>query len=298
MGLKETFGELALKASVHKADLFFGGGIAFMGVGSFFIGWGTLRAKKAVDARKNKLDSIEQAEECTLYSSEDDKKSELVKANAETAGKIALAYSPAAACMIAGVALLTSAHIQQKNGLIAMTALYNTTLAAFNEYREHVRNDQGAEKDALYLNRAEEVTVEETVATKKGHEKIVSKTELHPVGVEDVYHRIFDARCTEWENPNHMPGYNSSFVRLTRERAQQLFDARGYLLYTEVCELFGMDYKKFGGDVLLLGWHKNAPMNDGFIDFGIDMYKCDWIETSDGDVWMEFNCDGDIREWL
>ena len=170
--------------------------------------------------------------------------------------------------------------------------------SAFNQYRENVKKDGGAELDRKYRYGLQTVETEETTKDAKGNEKTKKvKTEIvvdDPSTYSD-YARFFDESCKEWD-PD--PECNLTFLKIQQDLANKYLQANGHLFLNEVYDLLGIKRTKAGQYV---GWVWQGD-GDNFVDFGIYETRRErnraFVNGYEPVILLDFNVDGVITDLI
>lgn len=120
---------------------------------------------------------------------------------------------------------------QVEAATVAAAGIYTS----FNQYRQRVVADQGADKDFEYFTGC---GVTKTVELKKDGTTITTVTPINP---GDAAHVPFSFSFTESQNANHTwsADANLNFLYGALGSANRYLDHKGYITYNKICELFG-----------------------------------------------------------
>lgn len=202
---------------------------------------------------------------------------------AKSASKLIRLYGPSVALSVASVGSLTGSHVQLARRNSALTVTAAAISKAYDDYRERVREELGADKE-LDIHRAltkEEVTVD-------GKKKIVSVVD--PNGWS-AYARIFDESSPNWQKDSEL---NRIFVQCQQNYANHLLHARGHVFLNEVYDSLGLERSRAGA---VVGWVMNGETSDNYIDFGMfDAYSARFVNNQERSVILDFNVDGVIYD--
>lgn len=264
----------------------------------------TLKATEVIDAVKDDLDKIEEAEvlaeeksDLVTYSKEDRNRDKaMVYFNgAKSFGKV---YWKAAAVEGIGLALLLGAFGIMKKRYSGAIAAAHTIEAMYRAYRERVIEAEGIAKDEYYRT-GWDGKMESLPAAEGEEEKAVRVMANVPNG--SGYSRLFDEANIYWVNSS---AQNRFFLEQVQAKFNDKLDETGHVFLNEVLEALGFPHTKEGA---IVGWVKNGD-GDGFIDFGIysipvehdDDYaaKRDFINGYAASLWLDFNVDGVIFDLI
>ena len=74
-----------------------------------------------------------------------------------------------------------------------------------------------------------------------------------------------------------------------QNQANMILKVRGYIFLNEVYEMLGIP-KSAAGQIVGWTYREEMPRGDNYVDFGIDMYRCE------DEVILDFNVDGMILD--
>lgn len=263
----------------------------------------TTKLSGILDKAKEDIETIHEAEQypenlAEEYTPEDAKK-DLAIVYVQTGVKLLKLYGPAIALgALSLTGMLTSNHIlRQRN--IALAAAYTAVDTGFKKYRGRVIERFGEEMDKELRYNVKAKEIEEVVIDEKGEETVVKKT----VMVADPNEYSEFARCfmegsSGWD-PD--PEYRLMYLKSQQNAANERLKARTYLFLNEVYEMLDIPPTKAGQSV---GWiyDEKHPVGDNFVDFGIyntNNPKCrDFVEGTEPAIWLDFNVDGPILNYL
>jgi hypothetical protein len=180
-----------------------------------------------------------------------------------------------------------------------ITAAYAGMDKAFKEYRARVIAKHGKEADDEFrfgsVDRqigvdTDEGVVEKTV--KSADPEVAEKTN----GLS-MYARTFDPLNNNW---NPYKGRNVSFLRAQQRWANEILQAKGYLILNDVYKSLGLGPTTAGA---VTGWvWNNKKGGDNYVDFGcltLDGEELrDEMVMPNGAVWLDFNVDGIVYDLL
>ena len=301
MGIKQ-FGFKALHlAKTHAPEIMIVGSIVAGAAALYFTARGTMKLEEILDEHNEKIDDIkselgdvessENPEEVTVY------KKELTKQYVTTAGKIALAYLPAAAFAGSSVALSISAHGIMRKRLATSIAALESVTASFEAYRQRVKDKYGeeAERDILTGKHQEKIAVEKT--DKKGNTKLVDQVVDEYGNIVSPYARYFDKYNENFLNVSHGNEgcgriYNQEYLEGVQTMMNCKLRVQGYLFLNDVYRSLGFEDSPEGQ---LVGWlDQPKDGGDGEVSFNIKHIVPD-INNENEDKWLlDFNVDGII----
>lgn len=230
--------------------------------------------------------------------SEDDEKSDLFKAYAQTGLKLAKLYAPSVILGTLSITSILTSHSILRKRNMALAAAYATVNQSFKDYRGRVleRFGEQVEREIRYNIKAKEI--EEQVADPETGEiktvtKIVNLMDGDPTK-HSPYAKFFDELSPNYtKNPEH----NLAFLRGQQAYFNDLLRIRGYVFLNEVYDALGILPTTAGQAV---GWVFNEDDDkiDNYIDFGIyDLHSEQvraFVNGVEKAILLDFNVDGDI----
>lgn len=298
VALSRTVAGAGLKASANAPSLLFGAGIVgFIGT-TVLASRATLKLEESLARTQHDLNLADEVYETVQadesrsnaeYSAED-RQSDRYTIIAKGALDIAKLYAPPVILGVASIYCLTKSKnlLMERNE--ALAAAYMAVDQAFRQYRGRVVGKYGedVDRELRYGSEQREVWDED-----KG--KMVEKTVVPP-GTPSQYARFFDELADSWERN---PEYNIAFLRCQQNYWNDKLHAKGHVFLNEVYDALGLDQTSAGQSV---GWLREGPNSDGFIDFGIwdanNPKAIDFVNGREGAILLDFNVDGPILNML
>jgi hypothetical protein len=298
VGATRFVGRAALQLRSHAPKILFGVGIVGVVATAAATAYATVETNKLL--AEARLES-EDVKVCYLDNDGkliEEKADELKKELAEVWTKFILdttkAWLPAVGFGVLTIVSLTSSHNILTKRNTALIAAYKSIEQSLNRYRDRVRSELGAERDAEFLHGHERKTVIES--DEHGDRAIevrrAAVTDDGPSG----YARWFDDSSVSWSST---PAYNHIFLRAQQNYANDMLRARGHLFLNEVYAGLGLSHTKAGA---IVGWvfDRNNENGDNFVDFGFlspetDM-PYDFNLGKNGAILLDFNVDGIIYD--
>lgn len=201
-------------------------------------------------------------------------------------------YTPAVVCGIATIGCFTGSHVILNRRYTGAVAAYAALDRAFAQYREKVIELVGPEKERelRYEMIEREIAVD-------GENGVEIQTIKEVSGISQ-YGKLFSRETsTAWEKE---PNYRLVFLRSQQAWANDRLQSRGHVFLNDVYRDLGFEDTTAGA---VVGWVKDNPSGDGYIDFGIFTDKRaeefnDFMTTKDGALWLDFNVDGMVYELI
>lgn len=307
-----AFHKAGFQLKKHSPEILVVTGVVGTVVGAVMACKATTKLHAVLDDTKEKIDmyhkgaedgqvqSMVDGELTVVEYSQDDCSRDITIAYAQTGMKIVKLYGPAVAVGALSITSILAGHNILRKRNLALAAAYTAVDTGFKEYRGRVikRFGEQLDKELKYDIKAKEV--EETVVDEKGKEKTVKKTVevANPGAGCSPYMFCFDETATGWVSDAES---NKFFLMRQQDYANEKLKARGYLFLNEVLDMVGIQRCRAGQAV---GWiyDKDIPIGDNYVDFGmINIYSepaRNFMNGLEKSIWLDFNVDGDILNYL
>lgn len=281
-----TVGRQILKTKKNSPHIFFIGGIVGVVGGTVLACRATLQAGDVLDEVNHDIDQVKQMGENRVESDDDYDESQYYRdlgyVYAKGAVKLGRLYALPAAVMVVSVGSLTGSHVQLVRRNTALTAALTSISAAYEKYRDRVREELGEEKELDIYYDARREAVEHT----DGAKEVVKIAN----GAHSEYARVFDEFNANWKRDAE---YNRIFLTAQQNYLNQRLEARGHVFLNEVYDCLGMDHSTPGA---VVGWVWDGD-GDNYIDFGIyEAHNEDFVAGREQSIWLDFNVDGVIYD--
>lgn len=209
-------------------------------------------------------------------------KKELAYSYGHGSWQICKLYAPAVLIGAASLASLTGSHIVLSRRNAALTAAYAAVSKAYDDYRERVRAEVGAEKelDIYHSSHKKEITGPD------GEKKEINVADPN---TWSPYARFFDEGSRNWKKNAEL---NLTYLEIQQRYFNQLLHARGHVFLNEVYDQLDIPRSKAGQAV---GWVRDG--GDRYIDFGIyEATNSQFVDGTEPRILLDFNVDGVIWE--
>ena len=284
-------GRQVLQLQKHSPKLMFVAGVVSVGAAVVLACRATLKVEDVLedhDKMKSEIGRVQglSMQDVVVYS-EQDQKRDMVLLHAKTFGRMIKLYAPSVVVGVAGIALLTGAHVVLSRRNVALTAAYAAIDKGFREYRQRVVEELGSEKDQDFRHGLvyEETTDADGNKVRTGRMEAEKDT--------SAYSFFFDEQSTLW---SRAPGQNQMTLRCQQNYANDLLQARGHVFLNEVLSMLGLAHTKAGA---VTGWVLRAG-GDDYIDFGVfrgDEYRAlMFVNGDEKSIKLDFNVDGIIYD--
>ena len=182
-----------------------------------------------------------------------------------------------AACILCGMGIL-------KKRYIALGAAYTALEGAFSVYRSRVIDKYGEEDDLYFMTGAEKKKMDIETINETTGEVMSEKQLVYVCEGASPYAKIFDRTNVNWEPSDNT---RKSFLTAIQNYSNDRLHAKGKIFLNEIYEQLGFE-KTLAGQCV--GWIDGE--GDNCISFGLEKN----LRTTDGDIILDFNCQGNIIE--
>lgn len=266
----------------------------------------TTKVSDIVDDAKETIDTIHDSVGKGLHTSDGEEytqevaNKDLVIVYAQTGWKLAKLYGPSVALGVASIGcMIGSNHILRKRN-IALAAAFKAVDTSFKEYRDRVIDRFGKEMDRELRFGIKAKEIEEKVVDENGNETTVTKTVevADPNVAHSIYSIVWCEGNTGWTRNAEL---NKVFLIQTQNAANDKLRLNGILTLNEVYDMLGVQRTAYGQ---IAGWvyTEDDSIGDGYVDFGIfnanDPKACDFVNGYEKSIILDFNCIGNILEYI
>lgn len=266
----------------------------------------TTKVNDIVDEAKETIDKIHESVGKGLHTSDGEEyteeiaKKDLTITYVQTGLKFVKLYGPSVALGIASIGcMLGSNHILRKRNIALAAALTNVA-TSFKEYRGRLVDRFGKDLDRELRFGIKAKEVEETVTDEDGKETTVKKTVevVDPNTAHSMYSIVFCEGNTGWTRNAEL---NKVFLIQQQNWANDKLKMNGILTLNEVYDMVGAPRTAYGQ---IAGWvyTDDGSIGDNFVDFGIfdvnNEKACDFINGREKSIILDFNCIGNILDYI
>lgn len=279
-----------LKTQKHSPKILFAAGVVGVVSAAVLAARATLRLDEIVDEAKETLEAFETVKGNPEYTEEDQIKDKALF-YVQTSIKVIKLYAPAVGLGVASIGMLAGSHRILTKRNLALTGAYSALEKGFKEYRRRVVEDLGEDRDREFLHGTE--IVHETHVDQDGKK---TKVETKIAAGISPYGIMFRQDNPNW---NRQPEYNFLFLRAQQRYLNDKLQVRGHILLNDVYDAIGVQRTPAG---CVVGWlSKEYGGKDGYVDFGIfddaDALRVyDYMTGHEGELYLDFNVDGNIFE--
>ena len=266
----------------------------------------TTKVNDIVDETKDMVDKIHDAVENKKHTSDGEEytqevaNKDLTIVYAQTGLKFVKLYGPSVAIGIASIGCIVgSNHILRKRN-IALAAALTAMETSFKEYRGRLIDRFGKDLDRELRFGIKAKEVEEKVVDEKGKETTVTKTVevVDPNAIHSIYSVVFCEGNSGWTRNAEL---NKVFLIQQQNYANDKLKLNGVLTLNEVYDMIGAPRTAYGQ---IAGWvyTDDSSIGDNFVDFGIfdvnNEKACDFVNGYEKSIILDFNCIGNILEYI
>ena len=218
----------------------------------------------------------------------------------QTAWKFVKLYGPSVLIGAASIGCMVGSNRILRKRNVALAAALTTVEKSFKDYRGRVIDRFGKDLDRELRFGIKAKEIKEKVIDENGNETTVTKTVevVDPNTAHSLYSIVFCEGNTGWTKNAEL---NKAFLIQQQNWANDKLRLRGYLTLNEVYEMVGAPTTAYGQ---IAGWvyTEDSSVGDNFVDFGIfdvtNEKACDFINGRERSIILDFNCIGNILEYI
>ena len=266
----------------------------------------TTKVNDIVEETKDTVDKIHDAVENKKHTSDGEEytqevaNKDLAIVYAQTGLKFAKLYGPSVMLGIASIGCIVgSNHILRKRN-VALAAALTAVETSFKDYRSRLidKFGKGLDRELRFGIKAKEI--EEKTVDENGKETTVTKTieVADPNVAHSIYSVVFCEGNSGWTKNAEL---NKVFLIQQQNYANDKLRLNGVLTLNEVYDMIGAPRTAYGQ---IAGWvyTEDGTVGDNFVDFGIfdvnNEKACDFINGYEKSIILDFNCIGNILEYI
>lgn len=218
----------------------------------------------------------------------------------QTAWKFVKLYGPSVLLGAASIGCMVGSNRILRKRNVALAAALTTVEKSFKDYRGRVIDRFGKDLDRELRFGIKAKEIKEKVVDENGNETTVTKTVevVDPNTAHSLYSIVFCEGNNGWTKNAEL---NKVFLIQQQNWANDKLRLRGYLTLNEVYEMVGAPTTAYGQ---IAGWvyTEDSSVGDNFVDFGIfdvtNEKACDFVNGRERSVILDFNCIGNILEYI
>ena len=218
----------------------------------------------------------------------------------QTAWKFVKLYGPSVLIGAASIGCMVGSNRILRKRNVALAAALTTVEKSFKDYRGRVIDRFGKDLDRELRFGIKAKEIKEKVIDENGNETTVTKTVevVDPNTAHSLYSIVFCEGNAGWTKNAEL---NKAFLIQQQNWANDKLRLRGYLTLNEVYEMVGAPTTAYGQ---IAGWvyTEDSSVGDNFVDFGIfdvtNEKACDFVNGRERSIILDFNCIGNILEYI
>ena len=287
--IMSRFGRQILIAKKNSPHIFFGLGLAGSIVSTVLACRATLKLSETLDKVQKDIEimkpPINRLESENLFVLEPNTIEHIDTAYiyAKASLRIVRLYTPSIVVGVASIGMLTGSHVQLVRRNTALMAAYAAVQKAYDEYRERVRQELGADKE-LDIYHAAKTELVKGADGQKTEVKVADPNKYSP------YAKFFDEYSDKWEKD---PELNRIYIQCQQNYLNHRLNAYGHVFLNEAYDALGIPRSRAGA---VVGWLRQGD-GDGYIDFGIfEAFNTQFVNGSERSILLDFNVDGVIYD--
>lgn len=298
--------KVGFKFKKHSPEILVVAGVVGIVASTIMACKATTKVSEIVDETKETIDTIHDCVGKGLHTSDGEEytqeiaNKDLAIVYVQTGWKLVKLYGPSVALGIASIGCMVGSNRILRKRNIALAAAFKAVDTSFKEYRGRVIDRFGKEMDRELRFGIKAKEIEETVVDENGNETTVTKTV--EVADPNVAHSIYSVVWCEgnagWTRNAEL---NKVFLIQTQNAANDKLRLNGILTLNEVYDMLGVPRTAYGQ---IAGWvyTEDDSVGDGYVDFGIfnanNPKACDFVNGYEKSIILDFNCIGNILEYI
>ena len=304
--ITRTFHKVGFKLKKHSPEILVVAGIIGTVTSAVMACKATLKVNDVIDETKETIEDIHYCIGKGLKTSDGEEytqevaNKELTIVYIQTGWKFAKLYGPAVLLGVASIGCMVGSNKILRKRNIALGAAFTAMDKSFKEYRGRVIEKFGKDLDRELRFNTKAEQIEETVVDENGKESTVTKTVeiVDPNVTHSIYSVVFCEGNTGWTKNAEL---NKVFLLQQQNYANDKLRLNGVLTLNEVYDMIGAPRTAYGQ---LAGWvyTEDSSIGDNFVDFGIfdinSEKKCDFINGIERSIILDFNCIGNILDYI
>ena len=301
-----TFHKVWFKLKKHSPEILVVAGVIGTVTSAVMACKATLKVNDVIDETKETIEDIHYCIGKGLKTSDGEEytqevaNKELTIVYIQTGWKFAKLYGPAVLLGVASIGCMVGSNQILRKRNIALGAAFTAMDKSFKEYRGRVIEKFGKDLDRELRFNTKAKQIKETVVDENGKESTVTKTVeiVDPNVTHSIYSVVFCEGNTGWTKNAEL---NKVFLLQQQNYANDKLRLNGVLTLNEVYDMIGAPRTAYGQ---LAGWvyTEDSSVGDNFVDFGIfdinSEKKCDFINGIERSIILDFNCIGNILDYI
>lgn len=304
--VSRSFHKFGFKMKKHSPEILVVTGVIGTVASAVMACKATLKVNDIIDETKETIETIHDCVEKNLHTSDGEEytqevaNKDLAIVYAQTGWKLIKLYGPSIALGVFSIGCMVGSNQILRKRNIALGAAFKAVDTSFKEYRGRLIDRFGKELDRELRFGTKTKEVEERVIDENGNETTVTKTVevIDPNATHSIYSVVFCEGNTGWTKNAEL---NKVFLLQQQNYANDKLRLNGVLTLNEVYEMLGVQKTAYGQ---IAGWvyTEDSSVGDNFVDFGIfdlnSEKKCDFINGFERSIILDFNCVGNVLDYI
>lgn len=304
--MSRSFHKVGFKFKKHSPEILVVTGVIGTVASAVMACKATLKVNDVIDEAKETVDKIHECVGQNLHTSNGEEYTQevanknLAITYVQTGWKLTKLYGPAILLGVASIGCMVGSNQILRKRNIALGAAFKAVDTSFKEYRGRLIDRFGKELDRELRFGTTTKEVEEQVIDENGNETTVTKAVevVDPNAAHSIYSVVFYEGNTGWTKNAEL---NKVFLIQQQNYANDKLRLNGILTLNEVYDMLGVARTAYGQ---IAGWvyTEDSSVGDNFVDFGIfdpdDTTKCNFINGSERSIILDFNCIGNILDYI
>lgn len=304
--VSRSFHKFGFKMKKHSPEILVAAGVVGTVASAVMACKATLKVNDIIDETKETVDKIHDCVEKNLHTADGEEytkevaNKDLAIVYAQTGWKLIKLYGPSIALGVFSIGCMVGSNQILRKRNVALGAAFKAVDTSFKEYRGRLIDRFGKELDRELRFGIKSKEVEERVVDENGNETTVTKTVevIDPNVSHSLYSVVFCEGNTGWTRNAEL---NKVFLLQQQNYANDKLRLNGVLTLNEVYEMLGVQKTAYGQ---IAGWvyTEDSSVGDNFVDFGIfdlnSEKKCDFINGFERSIILDFNCVGNVLDYI
>lgn len=304
--VSRSFHKVGFKLKKHSPEILVVAGVVGIVTSTVMACKATTKVNDIVDEAKETVDTIHNSVGKGLRTSDGEEytqevaNKDLAIVYTQTGWKFVKLYGPAVALGVASIGCMIGSNQILRKRNVALAAAFTAVDTSFKDYRGRLIDRFGKDLDRELRFGIKAKEVEERVVDENGNETTVTKTVevIDPNVAHSMYSVVFCEGNTGWTKN---PELNKVFLIQQQNWANDKLRLKGYLTLNDVYEMVGAPTTSYGQ---IAGWvyTEDGSVGDNFVDFGIfdvnNEKACDFVNGRERSIILDFNCIGNILDYI
>lgn len=304
--VSRSFHKVGFKIKKHSPEILVVAGVTGIVTSTVMACKATTKVNDIVDEAKETIEKIHDSADKGLHTSDGEEytqevaNKDLAIVYVQTGWKFVKLYGPAVAIGAVSIGCMIGSNRILRKRNVALAAAFKAVDTSFKEYRSRLIDRFGKDLDRELRFGIKAKEVEERVVDEDGNETTVTKTieVVDPNTAHSLYSVVFCEGNTGWTRNAEL---NKVFLVQQQNYANDKLKMNGVLTLNEVYDMLGVPRTAYG-QIAGWVWSEDGTVGDNFVDFGIfdvtNEKACDFLNGREKSVIIDFNCIGNILEYI